>query len=723
MADKHTSPFSKLLIGLLCLSMLLSLTACSFPWDAFTGGDETTQAEEMSDLTEDTVEESEGDIETEATRADEESTFFDESIKEDVTEEAPTEDIEADTTTDPESEIDTEPEEPFYPENTPRAGMPRVDIRTEGGAAITSKEEYVRSTISISGCDDVYVKTDCPAGIRVRGNTTGARPKKPYRIKFDNKQTVLGINDGERFKDWCLLADYYDLSMLRTWTAFSFADVLLEGKYYSSDCVQVEVFLNGQYMGVYLLCEQTEIDDDRVNVYEKQDGETSVEIGYLMIGQGGRTDEPDTVSMYPSFWVTDRNGDQMYFDQLNVALSGSGYTDEQKAYVKNYVTAITKVMYQALYADRYYGLDSNGNPYHLPPELLAGMTKEEKQIYTISAVFDLEAAARMCVLEEIVKNQDIATFNLYIDLSPNGDRRLTLAAPWDYDFAMGNNNRAFLRNFDGRHATALNNNHSNLFYVMLSTTDWFDQMCREIWQDKYDDLQDVAKEILVRTYRYTEAYNRDWERWGASNRPELESFQNFEDMASFKDHSDAGWFLYTWLTSRMRYIDRIWGEGYENVETPDPSYLQVDLTDAYSLTYLNGAKRCSYQATKDGLYLTLSSEARDPYFYVDYTGLPDVYSSEKYHILEIEYMIPETNSLDWYVAEFYLCTGDRWGAESDVSVVESLGLPDGEYHTLRIDLSQSPYWKGIIRKIRIDYFDTCAAGDEMYIKSVKLLKE
>ena len=154
--------------------------------------------------------------------------------------------------------------------------------------------------------------------------------------------------------------------------------------------------------------------------------------------------------------------------------------------------------------------------------------------------------------------------------------------------------------------------------------------------------------------------------------------------------------------SRMRFINRYWGDGTNVEPAPAQPNLELDLTDPASLSYLNGAKRCSYKTTALGLHLTLGSEARDPYFYVDYTGLLDTYQAEDYYILEIEYMIPETNSLEGYSSEIYLCTGNRWGAEADISVVQALAPPDGQYHTLRLDLSQSKYWHGTIHKIRID---------------------
>ena len=168
---------------------------------------------------------------------------------------------------------------------------------------------------------------------------------------------------------------------------------------------------------MYLLCEQTQIDRYRVDVPEKADGDSSVEIGYLLIGQGGRTDEPETVVVYPEITVRDRNGGTMYFGGLNFALSGSGYTEEQKAYVSAYVSAVFKVVAAAVYDHEYYDLARDGT---MTPktEFVWATTDTERQIETVSAVLNIESAVSMCILDEIVKNFDAMTYNMYVDLSP-----------------------------------------------------------------------------------------------------------------------------------------------------------------------------------------------------------------------------------------------------------------------------------------------------------------
>ena len=616
----------------------------------------------------------------------------------------------------------TEPDTNQDGSDIPKEALPRIDITTEGGQGIHSKDYYVNSTISVSRCDEAYVLNDCAAGVRVRGNSTAAAPKKPYRIKFETKQSMLGLNDGEKFKSWCLMADYFDSSMLRTWATFAFAELLLGGKYYSSDCTPVEVYVNGEYMGVYLLCEQTQIDNDRIDIYEAEDGDPSLEIGYLMIGQGGRNDEPESIVVWPQITVRDRTGAEMYFDGMNFALSGSGYTQAQKDYVSTYTSAVFKVVAAALYEERYYNLDRNGNMTLRPKSELQGMTKQEKQISTIDAVFNIESAVRMCILDEIAKNLDAMTFNMYVDLSPNGDGRLTLAAPWDFDFAMANTHYSTTHASSGFYATNLSYSEgmrTNLWYVMLGSIDWFEDMCKDVWKDYYPQLQAVAMEVLDRTYRYAEAYDRDWDRWGAGINRSLIHHHCQADLQSFKKHADAGRFLNSWLLARLKWLNRQWGDGTAEV-APEAPALQVDFTQDASMSYITGMKRAEGSITAKGLRLSLL-EPYDPYFYVDFTWLPETYLADDYYILEIEYMIPKGNTLDSYSAEFFLCSGGTWDATGGISTGADLGKADSQYHTLRVNLMDTGFWSGDIHRVRIDFFNACEAGDLMFIKSVKIL--
>ncbi len=620
----------------------------------------------------------------------------------------------------------TLPPETVPEPDTAPAEMPRLDIVTEGGARVESTETYVRATVTLSGCAEQYAFADAAASVRVRGNSTAVAPKKPYRLKFDEKQEMLGLSSGRAYKSWCLMADYYDGSMLRTFGTFKLAKALLKNVYFSADCTHVEVYLNGEYRGVYLLCDQTQINEGRVDIPEMPEGDTSLEHGYLLVGQGGRNDEPETVVVYPGITVRDRQGNEMKFSAMNFALSGSGYTEEQKEYVSQYVSGVFKVVASAVYDHEYYQL-SRGGMMVRKRHFDWAVTEEEKQIETISAVFNIESAVSMCILDELVKNLDAMTFNMYVDLSPDGDGVLTLAAPWDFDFSMANTHYTTTHSSSGFYATNLSYSEgmrTNLWYVMLGSIGWFEDMVREKWQAEYIDLQTVIVEMESVNAAYDAAFERDFDRWGLPKDRNLIHHHDQKDLATFDTHAKAGAFVTGWLARRIAWLNRQWGDQESLPPAEQAEELMLVFEDEGDLSLIDGIKRCEVTLTADGngLRLAPTDEAYDPYFSFDYDRLDGGYEAEAYPYLEFTYRIPASASADSYYTELFLCTGEVYDATGGISTGVSVKA-DGEWHTAHVELSATPYWSGIIHEIRMDFFSACEAGDVMYLKDFRLLSE
>ena len=118
---------------------------------------------------------------------------------------------------------------------TKRRDPDATDFITEPVAAHVSREiaswtpgyvmppapYYEECEISVRSGEGETLLAPCDAKVKVRGNWTTTYPKKSLRIKFSQKQNLLGLNGGAEQKNWLLLAEYKDASMLRDKAALS----------------------------------------------------------------------------------------------------------------------------------------------------------------------------------------------------------------------------------------------------------------------------------------------------------------------------------------------------------------------------------------------------------------------------------------------------------------------------------------------------------------------
>lgn len=139
--------------------------------------------------------------------------------------------------------------------------LAHIDITTDGGAAVDSKEEYRPCSIKIDG-NDFFSDLQARGKIRGRGNSTWHwYPKKPYRIKLDESQPVLGM---KKNRDWVLLADYRDVTHMMNNVGFTLAHEL--GIPSTNHSRYATVTLNGEYLGLYMVTEQVEEGGHRVKL-------------------------------------------------------------------------------------------------------------------------------------------------------------------------------------------------------------------------------------------------------------------------------------------------------------------------------------------------------------------------------------------------------------------------------------------------------------------------
>ena len=120
--------------------------------------------------------------------------------------------------------------------------MPVVHIRTE--APVTDKENWIAGTLRIDGGNRFEDLGETAVSVRGRGNSTWEWEKKPYALKFDKKQEVLGM---PKHKRWCLIANYMDRTHLRNRIAYHLgAHSKLD---YTTRNEFAELYMNGEYEG------------------------------------------------------------------------------------------------------------------------------------------------------------------------------------------------------------------------------------------------------------------------------------------------------------------------------------------------------------------------------------------------------------------------------------------------------------------------------------------
>lgn len=105
---------------------------------------------------------------------------------------------------------------------------------------------------------------DCSSQIKSvsgRGNSTWDYRKKPYNLELTSAQDLLGMGAA---KKWILLANGYDPTNICDKMVSDFARET--GAAYTAERQWVDLYLNGEYAGLYLLSERNELDPERIAV-------------------------------------------------------------------------------------------------------------------------------------------------------------------------------------------------------------------------------------------------------------------------------------------------------------------------------------------------------------------------------------------------------------------------------------------------------------------------
>ena len=263
----------------------------------------------------------------------------------------------------------------------------------------------INNASGVNNIEDVYNGYDGHITIERRGNSSQWNDKRPYRFETvdengeNNNVSLLGMPEEN---DWVLYAPWQDKSMIRNILAYQLSNDI--GRY-APKTKFIELYLNGNYEGVYVLMEKIKRDNNRVDISKLNSDEISgddVTGGYIL--------------KFDWYYT----GDQIGGFQSNIDGMVYNYhypkpgdiVPEQENYIIEYIDNFENIMTMDNYADPILGYPSTMN---------------------------VESFVDFILLQEMAKNVDAYRLSTYIYKDKESiDDRLTAGPIWDFNHGYGN---------------------------------------------------------------------------------------------------------------------------------------------------------------------------------------------------------------------------------------------------------------------------------------------
>lgn len=221
------------------------------------------------------------------------------------------------------------------------------------------------------------------SAINGRGNASWwGSEKKPYSLELSVETDMLGMGKARK---WILLANSMDRSHMKNKVVLDFAEKA--GLPYSADSRWVDLYLNGEYAGLYLLCERNEIHRQRVDIPMENSFLVSLELESRLVKRE-----------YP--YIRTQAAQALRIHQQNME------TEQLQQMWQSVENAI------------------------LSPDDIDPVTGKH-----LLELIDLDSWVRKYLLEEVFANVDACSISQYF--YADGSGRIFAGPPWDYDGAMG----------------------------------------------------------------------------------------------------------------------------------------------------------------------------------------------------------------------------------------------------------------------------------------------
>lgn len=243
-----------------------------------------------------------------------------------------------------------------------------------------------------------FGKNNKDMSIKGRGNSTWSMPKKPYNMTiykddtYAKKDKVKLIDGGDKSNKWTLLANYFDNALIRNKVAYDLAQDMEIGL----DSQFVDLWMNGEYLGNYLLCQKKD--------YQHHDNGFVIENDHI-------PDASEEQFKFPKMHNMPLKHNMINIDDI-------GDTAAENGVNLNWI--------EDWFTERW--------------DTVLNYDSEEYQKY-----FDLESWAKMFLMFEVSKTYDCYAGNIIMYVNDLDNDDVLRAGPaWDYDIAFGRTLHKFL---------------------------------------------------------------------------------------------------------------------------------------------------------------------------------------------------------------------------------------------------------------------------------------
>jgi len=421
------------------------------------------------------------------------------------------EQTEVETTT-AETESDTEPvyattaseespdakvDKSKYPQIT---NLPALYIDLDDNVMLghINKQDYVWGSYTLVGDDtitDIYEK---PLEMKGRGNYSWSFPKKPYTLRLDKKADILGLGAAKR---WVLVTTYSDKTLMRNFLTMTLAYDI--GAEFSPECRYVDLIVNGEYQGPYVLTEKIQIHENRVDIDSSKYGLFEIEMEYRHSGNCHYCIIlPSGVHMM----FIDPDEDDTSKDELDKKFI------EYKSFMTTADIALTK------------GYDE------------------------YSKYIDVDSFIDWYIVNEFVKNYD-SNFTTSCYCFINNDGLLTMGPVWDYDTCYGNQIVETCVDPNGYHV------RKAPWYTILRGDDTFNEMLYKRWTELRNDgvFDDFVQSITDTAEYISESEKLDRKIW-----PDALKSRDLRGKMSLFTYQEELDYLINWVERRITWLDTQW---------------------------------------------------------------------------------------------------------------------------------------------------------------------